>query len=45
VISEVALALVLLIGSGLALRSFQRLLGVDPGFAPSHVLTFEVNLP
>jgi len=45
VISEVALALVLLIGSGLALRSFQRLLGVDPGFTPGHVLTFEVNLP
>jgi putative ABC transport system permease protein len=45
VVSEVALAVVLLIGSGLALRSFQRLLGVDPGFTPSHVLTFEVNLP
>jgi len=45
VVSEVALALVLLIGSGLAIRSFQRLLHVDAGFASSHVLTFEVSLP
>ncbi|HYL92038.1 MAG TPA: ABC transporter permease [Alphaproteobacteria bacterium] len=45
VISEVALALVLLIGSGLTIKSFQRLLHVDAGFDPSHVLTFRVNLP
>ena len=45
VISEVALALVLLIGSGLAIRSFARLMKVDAGFAPEHVLTFGVNLP
>jgi len=45
VISEVALALVLLIGSGLALRSLQRLLQVDAGFAPDHILTFDVALP
>jgi putative ABC transport system permease protein len=45
VISEVALATVLLAGSGLAIRSFSRLLRVDPGFSPEHVLTFSVNLP
>jgi putative ABC transport system permease protein len=45
VISEVALALVLLIGSGLAIKSFQRLMHVDAGFDPAHVLTFSVNLP
>jgi predicted permease len=45
VISEVALALVLLIASGLALRSLQRLLKVDPGFSPEHVLTFGINFP
>jgi putative ABC transport system permease protein len=45
VISEVALALVLLIGSGLALKSFARLLQVDAGFIPTHVLTFSVSLP
>jgi putative ABC transport system permease protein len=45
VISEIALATVLLAGSGLAIRSFARLLRVDPGFSPDHVLTFSVNLP
>jgi putative ABC transport system permease protein len=45
VISEVALALVLLIGSGLAIRSLQRLLMVDAEFSPEHVLTFAVSLP
>ncbi len=45
VITEVALALVLLIGSGLAIRSFQRLMHVDAGFDPANVLTFRVSLP
>ncbi|HEY6253191.1 MAG TPA: ABC transporter permease [Candidatus Angelobacter sp.] len=45
VISEVALAMVLLIGSGLAIRSFQRILRVDAGFDSSGLLTFAVNLP
>ncbi len=45
VISEVALAVVLVIGCGLMVRSFLRLQQVDLGFAPDHVLTFEVELP
>src|ERR1700704_474498 len=45
VITEVALALVLLLSSGLALKSFIRLMHVDTGFEPGHVLSFSVNLP
>jgi putative ABC transport system permease protein len=45
VASEVALALVLLIGAGLLMRSFHRLMRVDFGFVPENVLTFELNLP
>ena len=45
VVCQVALALVLLIGAGLLLRSFERLQSVDVGVQPSHVLTFTVSLP
>ncbi|MEE8128712.1 MAG: ABC transporter permease [Vicinamibacterales bacterium] len=45
VVAQVALALTLLIGSGLAVRSFQRLASVDPGFDSSEVLTFRLSLP
>jgi len=43
VIAEVALALMLLVSSGLLLRSVERLFAVAPGFAPSHVLTMQVQ--
>ncbi len=43
VISEVALACVLLIGAGLLLRSFLRVLDVDLGFAPDHAAAIKVD--
>ena len=45
VVVQVALALTLLVGSGLAVRSFQRLAAVDPGFDPVDVLAFGLSLP
>jgi putative ABC transport system permease protein len=45
VMAEVAMALVLLTGAGLFLKSLARLYEVSPGFDPSHVLTFSVTMP
>ncbi|MDH3734442.1 MAG: ABC transporter permease [Gemmatimonadota bacterium] len=46
VVAQMAMALVLLIGSGLLIRSFQNLRQVDPGFAePGEVLVFGISIP
>ena len=44
-VTQVALALVLLVGAGLLLRSFVRLVSVDPGYDAGNVLTAQVNHP
>ena len=42
---EIALALVLLVGAGLMLRSLAALWRVDPGYNPSHAITFSLSMP
>lgn len=45
IVAEVALSLVLLIGTGLMMRSFLALQEVRPGFEPENVMTFALTLP
>jgi predicted permease len=44
VVSEVALTLTLLVGAGLLIQSFRRVLEVDPGFEPENLLTMQVSI-
>ncbi len=45
VIAQIALAVVLLVGAGLLVKSFARVLRVDPGFSTERVLTAQIALP
>src|SRR5262249_3929005 len=45
VVLEMAMALILLVGAGLLIRSLASLWNVDPGFRPDHVLTFGLAFP
>jgi len=45
VMGQIAMSMVLLIGAALLIQSFARLRGVDPGFAPDHLLTMKIALP
>ena len=44
IVSEVALTLTLLVGAGLLIQSFRRVLQVDPGFDPDNLLTMQVSV-
>ncbi len=44
VVGEIALSLVLLVGAGLLIQTFARLIGTNPGFDPHHVVTAEIWL-
>jgi putative ABC transport system permease protein len=44
VVTEMALAVVLLVGAGLLIKSFMRLIHVDPGFQTEHIVTFDVSV-
>ena len=45
VVTEFAFTVVLLVGAGLFLRSFIRLIETDPGFNPEHTLAFDLSFP
>ena len=45
VVTELALAVVLTVGAGLLLRSFNSVMTLDPGFRPEHLLTMQMTLP
>ena len=45
VVAEMALAIMLLAGAGLLIKSFGRIQAVDPGFRPEETLSFELSLP
>jgi len=43
VVTELAIAVLLLVGAGLTVRTLEKLAKVDPGFQPNHVLTFDIG--